>query len=198
MKEIATDKRQAALEATLSLIAEQGFHATPMSQIAKKANIGVGTIYRYFSCKEELINELYLYVKQRMTESMMRSFKQNQSVQESFREALKSIIRYVIEHPDDLSFGEQYANSPLITQATKEHGGQIMEPIKGLFRRAQAENALKDLPQEVLFALVSGAVLSLAKLYNFTGVPLNEERLCMETDAIWDMIRNGVPVSSNA
>ncbi len=56
------DKRTAILEATLELIAEQGFHNTPISQIAEKAEIGIGTIYRYFQDKDELIHKLFEYV----------------------------------------------------------------------------------------------------------------------------------------
>jgi len=34
-----------------------------MSAIAKAANTGMGTIYNYFTTKEELINSIYLYIK---------------------------------------------------------------------------------------------------------------------------------------
>jgi AcrR family transcriptional regulator len=50
-------KKEALLNAALKLIACQGFHAAPMSQIAEEAHIGVGTIYRYFKNKEELIGK---------------------------------------------------------------------------------------------------------------------------------------------
>jgi len=56
MKEKVQDKKALVLQATLELISEQGFYATPMSQIAKKANVAVGTIYLYFPNKEGLIN----------------------------------------------------------------------------------------------------------------------------------------------
>ncbi len=183
------DKRQAALEATLELIAEQGFQGTPMSQIAQKANIGVGTIYRYFSGKEELINELYIYIKKRMTEEILRSYSGDKPVSEGFQEVLKDIICYMTEHPAELSFHEQYANSPLITQATKEQGVQIMEPVKELFRRARSENLLKPLPDTILFMMVTGSVFSLAKLFHSEGRSVRNSDLTEETQAIWDMIK---------
>ena len=189
MKEETTDKKQAALEATLELIAEQGFHGTPMSQIAQKADIGVGTIYRYFSGKEVLINELYLYIKKRMTDTILRNYDQGEAVDACFKKMIKEIILYMKEHPTELSFHEQYANSPLITQATKEQGVQIMEPIKDLLQRARAEGLMKELPDEILFTLITGAVFSLAKLYISAGMPMKEETLDAETDAILDMIK---------
>ena len=47
-------KKEIAL-ATLEIFAEKGFEATSMSQIAKLAGIGKGTIYEYFESKEKLI-----------------------------------------------------------------------------------------------------------------------------------------------
>lgn len=47
-------KKEIAL-ATLEIFSEKGFEATSMSQIAKLAGIGKGTIYEYFESKEELI-----------------------------------------------------------------------------------------------------------------------------------------------
>ena len=185
----ATDKKQAALEATLELIAEQGFHGTPMSQIAQRANIGVGTIYRYFTGKEELINELYIFIKKRMTDAILKNYDPAMTVEDSFRVVMKDIICYMAEHPTELSFHEQYANSPLITQTTKAQGVQIMEQVKDLFRRAREEDLLKDLPENNLFHMVTGAIFSLAKYYIATGVPFQEQVLNAEAEAIFDMIR---------
>ena len=58
-----TNKRAAILEATLALISEHGFHGTAMSMIADRADVGAGTIYRYFESKEDLITQLYLEIK---------------------------------------------------------------------------------------------------------------------------------------
>ena len=58
------DKRKAILNTTLKLISSNGFHAAPMSVIAKEAGVAAGTIYLYFENKEDLIIQLYKYVKE--------------------------------------------------------------------------------------------------------------------------------------
>ena len=55
----ATDKRDRILDAALSAFAERGFHGTPVPLIAERAQVGAGTIYRYFESKEALVNALY-------------------------------------------------------------------------------------------------------------------------------------------
>ena len=53
------DKRSRILKAALEVIAENGFHNSPTSFIAKRAGVSVGLIYRYFENKEQLIEEVY-------------------------------------------------------------------------------------------------------------------------------------------
>ncbi|MCY7913714.1 helix-turn-helix domain-containing protein, partial [Bacillus haynesii] len=45
-------KYQKIIEASLVLFADRGFDAATIPMIAEKANVGAGTIYRYFDSKE--------------------------------------------------------------------------------------------------------------------------------------------------
>ena len=46
------DKREAVLGAALELFVERGFHGTTVPEIAERAGVGAGTIYRHFASKE--------------------------------------------------------------------------------------------------------------------------------------------------
>lgn len=189
MKEKLQDKKAAALRATLELISEQGFQGTPMSQIAQKANIGVGTIYRYFSGKEDLINALYLDVKLRLAQYTLRNYSGDREVRDSFLLLLRNIIDYFCQNPEDLLFIEQYSNSPLITVASREEGLRMFKPVSNLFLRAQEENVLKELPLDMINALAYGATLSIAKLCLFGEQRPDDASLNAGVEAIWDAVR---------
>jgi len=51
--------RQRLIKAALELFTTRGYHDTTTAQIAKKAGIAEGTIYRHFASKQQLVNELY-------------------------------------------------------------------------------------------------------------------------------------------
>ena len=51
--------RQRLIRAALELFTARGYHDTTTAQIAKKAGVAEGTIYRHFSSKQQLLNELY-------------------------------------------------------------------------------------------------------------------------------------------
>jgi AcrR family transcriptional regulator len=51
----STQSHQAILRATLELLAEVGFDAMSIEAIAAHAGVGKTTIYRRYTCKEELV-----------------------------------------------------------------------------------------------------------------------------------------------
>lgn len=57
-EEIRQEKRQLILDTALELFAENGFHTTSVSQIAKKAGVSKGLLYNYFESKEHLLKEI--------------------------------------------------------------------------------------------------------------------------------------------
>lgn len=64
------DKKQALLEAATQAIAQSGIAAST-AVIARNAGVAEGTLFRYFATKDELINTLYLHLKQDLCQSMI-------------------------------------------------------------------------------------------------------------------------------
>lgn len=181
------DKRAAILAATLDLISEQGFQSSPMSQVALRANTGVGTIYRYFSGKEDLINALYLDIKKQMTQCIFSGYSEDMAAARAFRLALRNMVEFFVGNPKMLSFSEQYLNSPLITAATHEEGSRIAEPMTRWFESAIRQDLLKPMPFELIGELIYGSVVALAK-YSL-GAQGEEDAIEKGMEAIWDMVR---------
>lgn len=52
-------KYQQIIQAALEVIAENGYHASQVSKIAKRANVADGTIYLYFKNKEDILISVF-------------------------------------------------------------------------------------------------------------------------------------------
>lgn len=59
------DNRRAILNAARDLVAEGGFAAAQMTEVARKAGVATGTLYRYFPSKEELCRQVFREVSAR-------------------------------------------------------------------------------------------------------------------------------------
>ncbi len=57
-EDIRKQKKQLIMDTALELFAENGFHATSISQIAAKAKISKGLTYNYFGSKNEILDEI--------------------------------------------------------------------------------------------------------------------------------------------
>jgi AcrR family transcriptional regulator len=53
--------RKQVLNCALAMVAENGFSALQMSQLAIKARLATGTLYRYFPSKESISTEVFRY-----------------------------------------------------------------------------------------------------------------------------------------
>jgi len=189
MKEKVQDKKALVLKATLELISEQGFCGTPVSQIAKKANVAVGTIYLYFPTKEDLINTLYIDIKTHLAQYIFKNYSESTPTRESFLILLRNIADYFIGRPTEFLFIEQYSNSPLITADTRNGGIEIFAEVSSLFKKAGEENLIKELPTAMLINIATGAILSIVKLCLFGNVKVDKPTLNTGLEAIWDAIK---------
>src|SRR5512135_1666347 len=68
------DKRECILSAALELFADKGFHGTAVPEIAQKAGVAAGTIYRYFTSKEAIVNAVYQRHKSQLLATVMADF----------------------------------------------------------------------------------------------------------------------------
>ncbi|MCG5234346.1 TetR/AcrR family transcriptional regulator [Xanthobacter oligotrophicus] len=67
-----TAKREAILAAARKLVARSGFKDTQINAVAETANVALGTLYRYFPSKAELMVEVVGLVAQREVDAVGR------------------------------------------------------------------------------------------------------------------------------
>src|SRR5439155_14023990 len=99
-----SDKREAIMNAALDLFVERGFHGTAVPEIADKAGVGAGTIYRYFESKEALVNVLYRQEKQRFAERTILEFPKTTIARELFRTMWMRMAEFAVANPKPFIF----------------------------------------------------------------------------------------------
>jgi len=82
--------------AALHLFAERGADATPVPMIAERAGVAVGSLYRYYAHKEELVARLYAENYARLGEELDRV----QAKEQSARAKIAAMIRFICGYFD--------------------------------------------------------------------------------------------------
>ncbi|NEW06544.1 TetR/AcrR family transcriptional regulator [Paenibacillus sp. SYP-B3998] len=81
------DKYYAILEGALKVFAENGYHKSQVSRIAKEAGVADGTIYLYFKKKEDILTSLF----QEKLGELVEKFTQGLNNQMTAKEALQKV-----------------------------------------------------------------------------------------------------------
>ena len=92
--------RQAIEEAAIRLFMEQGYHATSMRQIAKRAGLALGGIYNHFSSKDEIFEAIIIdqHPYRRILPLVVAT--EGETTEEFFRNAFRIVIRELGRQPD--------------------------------------------------------------------------------------------------
>jgi AcrR family transcriptional regulator len=188
-------KKTAILEAALDLIAAHGFHGAPTSKIAREAGAGVGSIYRYFKSKDDLIQELFNHVTERLSRSILKGFNPEADLREQFILLSTNTFNYMIENPKVFAFLEQFLNSPygishkretILNEDVNKMGGH---PLHEVLEKAKKGRFTKDLPFHILGALSFGPIIFLVRDIHAGLIDMDSATLTRVIEACWDAIK---------
>ena len=83
------DKRERILDAAVRVFAKKGFYATRVSEVAKAAGVADGTIYLYFSSKDELLVSLFEDRVERLLRFLEKELPPGASASEKLRRVIE-------------------------------------------------------------------------------------------------------------
>jgi AcrR family transcriptional regulator len=90
------DLKQRIDAAALHLFAERGADATPVPMIAQRAGVAVGSLYRYYGNKEELVARLYAENYARLADELRRVAAREGST----RDKIAAMVRFICNYFD--------------------------------------------------------------------------------------------------
>jgi len=150
MRADARRNRERVLEAAREALAEHGLDAQ-MDDIAARAGVGVGTVYRHFPTKEALFDALVGERWRKLAEAAAPAFEA-----EDPWEGLKDYLwRCAYMHRDNRAWGQLAAAAPL--EFGQEEQQELIRVTGELLERAQkAGEAREDLTAQDIGMLMCG------------------------------------------
>ena len=164
----SVQSHQAMLRSTLELLAEVGYDAVSIEAIAARAGVGKSTIYRRYTCKEELIADAIENIREDVTipdtnnlwgdiDALIQSAAQI-TLNPVGRQTVAMIVSSASSHPE---FAQIYWTKYL--QPRRQAFSVVLE-------RAKARNEIPaDLDPGLIFDIMSGIML-----YSLIFQPTNE------------------------
>ena len=153
------DKKLALLDAATSAFAQSGIAAST-ALIARSAGVAEGTLFRYFATKDDLLNALYLHLKQDLCQTMLANMDRALTQpKEHTRNIWNSYVDWGIRNPMAHGAIRQLGVSEKINAETEQAVHEMFPELHELCRRHKKHwisvYAAEDITPELIADLVN-------------------------------------------
>jgi len=152
------NKREILLVTALKLFVENGFHGTATSKIAMEANVATGTLFNYFSTKEELIVVLYHSVIKDMDDFILERMESHSVSKDAFRSLFKATLLWSIENPIHFQYLQQFNHSPYAKIVSASMLNREDQPLFILIKNGIDIVLIKQLPVAFIYSLFTAQI----------------------------------------
>lgn len=182
------DKKQRIILTMLELVVEQGVHATPMSQVAKEANVAVGTIYHYFENKNQIIEEIYSMITKDFGVVLMANLPEG-SFKGKFQAMWLNLYNYFIGNPLAFKFMEFVGVPPIISQELRERSVTHFTNIRDFMLAGILSKDLRNVNLRLIMQVSFGTAVSAVRLRSKGELPMTEGQIQDAVNIAWDSIK---------
>ena len=189
LKHIAEEANKHSIDTEkIHLHAARGFYGATMPELATRAGVGTGTIYRYFDSKELLVNVVYRWQKR----LLMTRLSQGLGVGEPravFGALWRQLADFARDDPTAFAFLELHHHADYLDATSRQLEEDWLLPLVQLTEATSAAGITKPLPAPALIATVWGAIVGLFKAQRLGHLELTDELIASTEHAVWDALR---------
>ena len=167
-----TSKQQKIVETAIKMFAEKGYANTPTSEIAKKAGVAEGTIFRHYGTKDNLLLSVILpFFKESIPDVAEEIFNEIQSenmvsFEDFLRAFLKNRMEFIQNNSEifrvvvkELFYSEELRKEilPIFSVNIQQHFNKVIDQYK---KSGELVNLPNETLQRMLFTLIGGYFIS--------------------------------------
>ncbi|AZN40590.1 TetR/AcrR family transcriptional regulator [Paenibacillus albus] len=183
-----TEKQTKILASAIEVFAEKGYAASSTSEIAQRAGVAEGTIFRHYKTKKELLLSIVApAITKLIAPFVLRGFgKVLDSNYESFDQVLRAMIEnrieFIAKHRSILKILLQEIpfHTELQVHLQKDILAKVLERLEKIVIKFQAQGQMVDLPSMTIIRLCISTIMGYIAVRTIYG-----ER----EDAVWDDAR---------
>ena len=177
--------RQEILQVALKLFSEKGFHNVSMHEIAEKSEFAVGTLYKFFSNKEELYKTLILEKSEEFHSVLKRALEKPGSEMEKIKAWVKAKVNVFMDNLDYVRLylaetrGASFnIRAGLDTEIIRQYD-ETVEKVKDVFEKGIKKELFRKYDPYLLAVALDG--ISNTFLFEHLAHP---DRLLFDADLI--------------
>jgi len=151
-------KRERILEAAQSVFARKGYYQAKIEEIADLAEVGKGTVYEYFTSKQELYKEMFKMILGQYRAYVMAEDAAAMTIEDQLRYLLEMHLRYMMENRQHMptNFGDMGGMDEEILSWMYDMRKESINRLTAVFQEGIDRGELKDIDPELGANLLTG------------------------------------------
>ncbi|MCF8029688.1 MAG: TetR family transcriptional regulator [Desulfohalobiaceae bacterium] len=185
-------KYEQILEAAIRVFARQGYHNSTISQVAREAGVGDGTIYLYFKNKDDILDNFFSY----KTTQIFSQFKEEV---DTCHNALEKLERLVASHLTEFEQNRDLAvvyevetrmRRHLSDEKIKEMSRMYFDLVAEIVEQGRQEGTIRqNIPVHLVKQYLIGAVDEVITTWLYSS---KDYRLVSQAEPLVDLFINGI------
>jgi AcrR family transcriptional regulator len=185
---LVPDKRERILNAAAELIVKNGLQ-TSMSMIAETAGVATGSLYNYFTSKDEMVAALYARLADEIADAIVEDIDRTLPHRERLLRYVYAYIEFIWADPTRAILFEYLSSVPIIPPTELERVfTRVTTYGQTLLTEARAAGATRDIPTSLMGALIGGAIRNSLKWRRLDPRPLTDQERRYIADMCWAAI----------
>lgn len=146
MNKQASTTRDNILQAALNLFASKGYHETSMSAVAESAGVGKGTLYWYFSSKDEMFRQVVNEKGEVLYEQLESLLELQLPADQVLRKLTEIKMAFIINNQklSQILLNHIQSNDEEFKEKLMEKHKKIIEVVQKIMQRGIEENTFRS------------------------------------------------------
>ncbi|PLT35094.1 TetR/AcrR family transcriptional regulator [Bacillus sp. V5-8f] len=176
---MAVDRRRLIIEAANKSFSMFGYKATTMDHVAKIANVGKGTIYTFFSNKEDLFEEIVSSLVKEMIAQAEATINPEKPFSENVQQVLAKLLEFRNTHVLMIKLlqEEKEIGTPAVLEMLNHIEDEIIGYLKSKIDTAIDKGYIIENDSEITSFLLLKTYISLVSDWERNHKPLSSEQI---------------------
>ena len=182
-------KQDAIIKTSIKLVNELGFAGISISKIAEEADVSPATIYIYYKNKEDLFTNIYIDIRNRMSQASLQGVDNSKSIKAQFKSIWYNYFTYSLEHSDHLIYREHFEQTSMFNNIRPEDF-ELFKQITNLLKKGIEKNLIQNRPLSFITAFAFMPIITLLKFHFEGTLTMDDDLINQASEVAWNAVKN--------
>jgi uroporphyrinogen-III synthase len=185
-------KRERIIETAFELFSKKSYHEVMMEDVAKLTSVAKGTVYNYFSSKEELYFSIMKQRMEKLTNSLTEKIENETNSIDSLRSFVTHLYMFMMKYQNFfLMYRKEFLktdNEICIEFRSLEK--RLNELLAGIIRTGEIKGLFRQIDEDFAVNVILGSIFGAVQ----RGIDnkINEQETRKEKEKIFDFVLHGL------